>query len=207
MPDEYDKPGVPGSKIDYQRLIGHLLLIKPSGYEQAVNTANGVRDAVRATIAVVETGEVIESTLVFPQVMVGQLRDRIGGKVLGRLTQGAAKPGQSPPWIIAEATEGDIQQARAFEQRMAASGYQAPAQPSPALADARQQGPQQPQYPQQGQQPPYPQQGPQGYPNPPYPAQGPQGQPPLPQGPPPAQGPPQPSYPQPQGQPQAQRPW
>jgi hypothetical protein len=35
---------------------------------------------------------------------VSSLRSRIGQRVLARLEQGVAKPGQNPPWLIADAS-------------------------------------------------------------------------------------------------------
>lgn len=203
MPDEYDRPGTPSNAV-YNSMNGHLLLIRPHNFEEKVQTANGQRDAIRATIHVVDTGEVMESTLIFPRVLVTQLRDRIGGKVLGRLTQGAAKPGQNPPWMLQDATDQDIAQARQYEQQLATGQYQQPAQTQPQ----GQQLPPQGQYANQGNQPP------QGYGQPYQGQQQPpqQGQqpwtPPQPQG---GWNQPQPGYnPPPQGQPQQgqpQAPW
>jgi hypothetical protein len=36
------------------------------------------------------------------------LKSKLGEKVLGRLGQGVAKPGQSPPWVLHEANDADV---------------------------------------------------------------------------------------------------
>lgn len=102
----------PGSTsgIDYTALNGRLLLIEPTSLEAAVNTSLGTKEAVRANVTVLdgdEAGTEHNDTLVFPRVLIGQLRSRIGQKVLGRLGQGVAKPGQNAPWLLQEATDAD----------------------------------------------------------------------------------------------------
>ena len=48
-----------------------------------------------------------EDVLWFPKVLVGSLKGRIGQKVLAVLGKGTAKPGQSAPWILVDATTDD----------------------------------------------------------------------------------------------------
>lgn len=93
-----------------------LLIIEPHALETGIITSFGDKDAVRATIRVVDgtdAGEVYEDSLVFPKALIGQLKSSIGKKVLGRLTQGVAKPGQKPPWLLADPTPADIVAAKA----------------------------------------------------------------------------------------------
>ena len=96
--------------IDYKELQGSLLLISVHGVEEKVVTKLGEKDAVRADVAVLDgdsAGEEITDALIFPRVLQGQLRSRVGQKVLGRLGQGVARAGQNAPWVLAEATEDD----------------------------------------------------------------------------------------------------
>lgn len=107
----YAAPAAPGGGVDWQNLKGSLLLIKPLGVETDIPTVHGAATAVRATITVLDgadAGTVNDDVLVFPRVMQGQIKSRIGQLVLGRLTQGVAKPGQTAPWQLAEATQADI---------------------------------------------------------------------------------------------------
>lgn len=102
-------PGT-ASGIDWKALNGSLLLIKPHSVEEGIKTVHGDSSAVRADVYVLdgeEKGEEYKDTLIFPRVLQGQLRSRIGQNVLGRLGQGAQKPGQSPPWLLSEATAAD----------------------------------------------------------------------------------------------------
>jgi hypothetical protein len=90
---------------------GELLLIDVKSMETGVSTTFGESDAVRADVAVIDgesKGETYPDCLIFPKALISQLRPRIGARVLGRLTQGVAKAGQSAPWLLAEATEADV---------------------------------------------------------------------------------------------------
>lgn len=100
------------SGLDLKEVNGKLLLIEPMKLEEGVATSFGNKDAIRARVVILDgpdAGTEHEDTLLFPGVLIGQLRPRIGQKVLGRLGQGQAKPGQQPPWKLAEATDADQQ--------------------------------------------------------------------------------------------------
>jgi hypothetical protein len=140
-------PAPPGEGITWQEHNGVLLLIEPAAYEQTVSTSYGDTDAVRATVTVLDgpkAGEVYEDTLIFPRLLISQTRSKINEKVLGRLGQGQAKPGQSPPWLLQEATEQDVQVGVAYLNQRQQGQI---AQPAPAAQ------PQGDQWPQQAQQP------------------------------------------------------
>jgi hypothetical protein len=111
MTDPFASPGST-SGVDYAELNGSLLLIEPASLESGVKTSLGDKDAVRADITVLDgpnAGTQHTDTLIFPRVLIGQLRSRIGQKVLGRLGQGVARPGQNAPWLLNEATDADKQ--------------------------------------------------------------------------------------------------
>lgn len=113
MTDTWASPAS-STGIEWKSALGHLLLISPLEYVEKVNTSLGEKDAIRADIVDLDSGEEYSDILVFPRVLQGQLRSRIGQKVLGRLTQGAAKVGQSPPWKLDEATAEDGKKATAY---------------------------------------------------------------------------------------------
>jgi len=120
------------SGIDLKELNGSLLLIEPAAIEEDIATVHGPSSAIRADVSVLDgelKGEIYEDTLLFPKVLQGQLRPRIGQKVLGRLGQGVAKPGQSAPWTLNEATDQDKQVATAFLNQRTANETAAPAAP------------------------------------------------------------------------------
>ena len=105
-------PAPPGEGIQWQEFNGALLLIEPQEEQKGIQTKFGTADAVRAHVSVVDgpkAGETYLDTLIFPKLLAQQTRSRIGEKLLGRLGQGVAKNGQSPPWLLNEATPQDIE--------------------------------------------------------------------------------------------------
>lgn len=99
--------------IDWKELNGSLLLFKVHAQETDIQTVHGPSNAIRADVHVLDgdlADSVYSDTLVFPKVLQSQLKPSIGkgeGLVLGRLGQGHKKPGQSPPWTLAAASETD----------------------------------------------------------------------------------------------------
>lgn len=117
-------PAAPGEGIQFKEHIGALVLIDVLGFEEKIKTSFGDNDAVRANVHVIEgagAGESYEDTLIFPRLLVSQTKKSIGQKVLGRLGQGNAKPGQSAPWILAEASADDIAKAESWVAQHAPS--------------------------------------------------------------------------------------
>lgn len=115
--DDFAAPSAPGGGINWTDHKGSLLLITAHEYVEGIATNFGSANAVRADVVVIgdNGAEEYEDTLVFPKVLSSQLRKQIGGKkVLGRLGQGQAKPGQSAPWLIEEASAEDVAKARAY---------------------------------------------------------------------------------------------
>ena len=123
-------PAAASGGIDLKSLLGALLIIEPHASEDGIQTVHGPSAAVRATVHVVDgpqANEVFEDALLFPKVLQGQLKSRIGQKVLGRLGQGVAKPGQSAPWVMQEAEAADIAAGTEYLNRQQSSQFAAPA--------------------------------------------------------------------------------
>lgn len=99
--------------LDLKTANGHLLLISPLSVETGVSTVHGPSDAIRADVVDLDTGDEYTDILLFPKVLQGQLRSKVGSKVLGRLGQGVAKPGQSAPWTLNAFSAEDAQKAEA----------------------------------------------------------------------------------------------
>lgn len=113
----FAQPSAPSGGIKWEDVKGKLLLIEPLSNETGINTSFGLADAVKANVTVLEadgSGERRDETLIFPKILASQVRSQIGQKVLGRLTQGTAKPGQSAPWMLDSATPSDIATAEAW---------------------------------------------------------------------------------------------
>lgn len=100
--------------IDLKTANGHLLLISPIEAVTGVTTVHGPSDAIRADVVDLDSGEEFTDILIFPKVLQGQLRSKVGEKVLGRLGQGVAKPGQSAPWTLNAFSPDDAKKAQAW---------------------------------------------------------------------------------------------
>jgi len=117
---EFVSAAPPSGGITWADHKGALLIIEPTGFEEGISTTFGLADAVKADVYVLtgpDTAEEFPSALVFPKLLASQLKNQIGNKVVGRLGQGAAKPGQSAPWLLEEATPEDIEKAKAFIEK------------------------------------------------------------------------------------------
>lgn len=126
MTDPFDDPAEPSGGIDWKTLANRLVLFHIISNEAGIKTVHGVKDAVRADVVVLdgpEAGKKYDNTLVFPGVLIGQLKAKVGKQVLGRLGYGEAKPGQNPPWKLSPATDQD----KATGQRYLASPLANPA--------------------------------------------------------------------------------
>jgi len=113
---EFEAPAASGG-VTWENLKGALLVIEPHKVEEKIATSFGEKEAVRADVHVIDgpqKGETHLDTLIFPGVLIGQTRSMLGKKVLGRLGQGAGKPGQKPPWKLEEATAADQAAAQAW---------------------------------------------------------------------------------------------
>lgn len=110
--------------IEWLPLKGKLLVIEPLEVEKGIKTrftkpGEEPGDAVRANVYVVQAGdgskyEPYEDVLIFPKVLQSQTRKKMGSIVVGRLTQGEARKGESPPWNLAEPSEKDMRAATAL---------------------------------------------------------------------------------------------
>lgn len=100
--------------INYQELRGSLLLVsvlEALDHVPTVMTPPGEKSpAVRADVTILDgpkAGTTLVNTLVFPKVLQGRLRPRVGKLILGRLGQGEAKVGQTAPWVLDPPTDAD----------------------------------------------------------------------------------------------------
>lgn len=110
-----------GGGVNWEDFKGKLLVVEPLEVEHMVTafSKGAEQECVRANVYVVlskdgSKHEDFEDTLIFPRVLISQVKKKIGKIVVGRLGQGQAKPGQDPPWTLAEATGPDMKAARLF---------------------------------------------------------------------------------------------
>ena len=100
----FDAPASGGNVLKPADIEGHLLIVEPLEFRKDMPTSMGESDAIACTVHDVTTSETHEDILWFSRVLVGSLKNRIGGKVLGRMGKGNAKPGQTAPWILIDAS-------------------------------------------------------------------------------------------------------
>lgn len=107
----FNDPGTGGDQLPLDDLGGALLLVDVHEQMPEMPTVHGPSTPIRCDVYVLDgplkASEYIDA-LVFPRILQMQLRGSIGGKVIGRLGRGAPrKAGQSPPWELSKATDGD----------------------------------------------------------------------------------------------------
>jgi hypothetical protein len=100
---EFQAPAA-GSVLKPAEVEGHLLVVEPTEYITSMVTQMGDSDAVRCTVHDITDQTTHEEVLWFSTVLVGSLRSRIGTMVLGLMGKGVAKPGQTAPWILQDAS-------------------------------------------------------------------------------------------------------
>lgn len=106
----FNDPSSGGDFIDLNALHGSLLLFDVLGQSVEIQTVNGPASPIRADVTVLDgphKADRYNDALIFPRVLIGQLRSQIGSKVLGRLGKGEAKPGKNAPWQLSPATADD----------------------------------------------------------------------------------------------------
>jgi hypothetical protein len=127
---EFISAAPPSGGITWADHKGKLLVIEPLSFEAGIQTSFGVADAVKANVHVLTgpgEGEEFAETLIFPKLLASQAKSNIGKKVVGRLSQGQQKPGQSPPWMLDPATEEDIEKAKSYLANRGVTSAAAPA--------------------------------------------------------------------------------
>lgn len=124
----------PVTGVQWAELLGRLLVIEPHAVE-TVNTSMGEGQAVRADVHVIDQPEpeTHEDVLIFPRLLAAQVKTRLGEMVLGRLEQGTAKPNQTAPWRLADATAQDQALGGEWLRKRKTNAFATPA-PAPARA-------------------------------------------------------------------------
>ena len=99
---QFSAPSTSSNGTTVADLDGHLLVLEPIEYAAEIVTSLGTRDAVRATVHDITTSTTHHDMLIFPKVLVGGLKARIGDRVLATMGKGVAKPGQNAPWVLTD---------------------------------------------------------------------------------------------------------
>lgn len=102
------KSGGSGDRLNISDVNGHVVLIYVKAFEPEITTSMGAAAAVRLDVVDLDTGNHYLDVLWFAKVIVSKLRDLAGqAPVLAQITQGTAKPGQSAPWELTDASASD----------------------------------------------------------------------------------------------------
>jgi hypothetical protein len=83
---------------------GHLLVVEPLEFRQGMQTSMGESDAVLCRVHDITEQTTHDDVMWFSRVLVGRLSKRIGQRVVGVMGKGEAKPGQTAPWVIVDAS-------------------------------------------------------------------------------------------------------
>jgi hypothetical protein len=139
------QPGIGGDKFTAAEHNGALLLFFPSSFRSDIPTQHGTADAVEARVVNLDTGQVMENTMIFGRALVGQLKGAAGtgDEVLGRLGQGQNTKG-NPPWMLFSYSEQDYAKYEAW-LKANPQGPQQPAPPTPSASAPQATGGWQPQ--------------------------------------------------------------
>lgn len=101
----------PASDVKIADYVAHLILFYPRSIRTGIVTTNGIADAIVADVVILthpEGPKAESNVLIFQKMLQSTLKGSIGADpVLGRLTRGTAKPGQSAPYILAPYDQAD----------------------------------------------------------------------------------------------------
>lgn len=131
----FDAPATGGS-LKPADVEGHLLVVEPLEYVANISTAFGESDAVRVNVHDISAQETHDSVLWFSSALVGSLKGSIGKRILAVMGKGQAKPGQSAPWVLVDATSNEqaVTAATAYLNGKTAATMAAPAAASAPAA-------------------------------------------------------------------------
>jgi hypothetical protein len=127
-------PSTGSDSVKPADLLGHLLLVTPLELKEAITTAFGESSAIAVDVVDLDTNEEYHDVLFFGRGLIANLKSNIGAQVLGRMSQGIARPGQSAPWVLEAATDTDTQKAVAYVQAKATGNIATPAPKATAPA-------------------------------------------------------------------------
>lgn len=127
----FDAP-ITGGNLKPADVEGHLLVVEPLEYVPNMTTAFGESDAVRVNVHDISAQETHENVLWFPKALVGSLKPSIGKRILAVMGKGTAKAGQSPPWVLIDATANSeaVTAATNYLNGQVAATISAPAAPA-----------------------------------------------------------------------------
>lgn len=115
-----------GDRLNPRDILGQLMIILPTEYVEGIATqyknprrADGLSDAIKVDVVTLDlinpetNTNIWRGALWFQNQLIVSLKPKIGALVLGRMGQGAAKPGQNPAFVINPASQDTTAVARA----------------------------------------------------------------------------------------------
>ena len=134
----FDAPSTGGGSIKPAELEGHVLVVEPLEYVASISTSFGDKDAIRVNVHDITAKESHEDVLFFGTALIGSMKKDIGKKLLGKMSKGEAKPGQSAPWILVDLTgnEKAVAAASKYMTERSKSQLSAPSKGNAAEIDA-----------------------------------------------------------------------
>lgn len=130
----FDAPATSSGGVKPADVEGHLLVVEPLEYAPEMQTTFGPSDAIRVTVHDITDQTTYENVLWFPKALVGSLKLSIGKRVLGVMGKGQAKQGQSPPWVLIDAS-GDQTAVSAATAYLTGQVQQTIAAPAPVASE------------------------------------------------------------------------
>jgi hypothetical protein len=113
------RPSPSGDRWPKDKHLDHLHVFAGGLVTEDVTTSRGPAQAAKLdVVACLDCREGWTDQLVFGKALVPRLTsDPDAEAVVGRLGQGLAKPGQSPPWVLDDPTDDDMTRADKFAGR------------------------------------------------------------------------------------------
>jgi hypothetical protein len=130
---DFSAPILTGSVLKPAEVENHLLVVIAKEFRPDVTTTLGLTDAVLVDVHDITDGETHSDVMWFSKVLVSSLKDRMGQKVLAVMGKGNAKPGQSAPWLLKDASGEPkaVEAATAYLTGQVAAQIAAPAAAAP----------------------------------------------------------------------------
>jgi hypothetical protein len=139
MSNMFDAPASSGAGVKPVDVENHLLVVEPLEHVASMTTAYGESDAIRVNVHDITDSVTYDNVLWFPKALVSSLKLSIGKRVLGVMGKGTAKPGQSAPWVLIDASGSAdaVKAATTYLNGQTAASMTAPqADPAPAAPSA-----------------------------------------------------------------------
>ncbi len=155
MDEEWGRPTeVTGEYARPADLKGHLLIVFPLGYVPEISTQFGLSDGIAVDVVDLDDkneqgqpGKVYRSSNFMQAQLIASLKNQIGTKILGVMSQGVGKIGRNPPWVLVDMSGNAGARERAAAWKAAHPDFRPSsfAQRSPEPTQGQQSSGQQPQ--------------------------------------------------------------